>query len=230
MKIALLGYGKMGKAVEKAAARRNHSICQKNGEDCDLFIDFSHASVILDHIDLCIAAKKPLVIGTTGWYEHLEQVKQKVASSGIGVLYSANFSLGVNLFARVVQEASKLLHPFENYDVAGFELHHNQKSDTPSGTAQVLAEKILQHFPRKKRTLYTCENRKIEKEELQFTSLRLGGQVGTHSVIFDSEQDSITLTHTAKNRDGFAEGAVIGAEWLLGKKGFYSIDDLLDDL
>lgn len=241
MKLALIGYGKMGKTVERIAQGRGHSVIAKIDpligssntaaqtllQEVDVCIDFSDPKALKSHIDLCALSKKPLVIGTTGWYASLDQIKAQVEKAGIGVLYSPNFSLGVNLFLQIIKEASKLFEPFESYDVAGFEMHHNQKQDSPSGTAQAIASEILKNFRRKKKALFECVNRKVEAEELQLTTLRVGHVPGFHEVIFDSPHDSITLTHEARNRDGFAEGSLIAAEWLRGKVGFFSMDDLL---
>lgn len=242
MKIALIGYGKMGKSIEKVAEQRGHSILVRIDplidshssaaktllQDVDVCIDFSHPEAVLDHIDLCASVSKPLVIGTTGWYDNMQEVKNKVLKSKIGVIWSANFALGVNLFLSVVKEAAKIFNPFENYDVAGFEIHHNQKIDSPSGTAKMIAEILLKELKQKQKILYTNDNRKIEKEELQFTSLRVGSVPGTHTVIFDSSSDTITLTHETRNRDSLSEGAVIAAEWIENKIGFFSIKDLMN--
>lgn len=244
MQIAIIGYGKMGKTIERIAQHRGHIIgaridAQLNNnhlaletliEHIDVCIDFSHPDLVLDSVNLCARFKKPLVLGTTGWQDKIEYVKKITKESGSALLWSPNFSLGVNLFLRIVKEASILINPFKNYDAAGFEIHHNEKCDSPSGTAIAIANQILNNFERKKRALFESVNRKVENEELQFTSLRVGHAPGTHDVIFDSQNDTIKLTHTARNRDGFAEGAVIAAEWLKDKKGFYTLEDVIDAL
>ncbi|MDR3624844.1 MAG: 4-hydroxy-tetrahydrodipicolinate reductase [Chlamydiales bacterium] len=242
MDFALIGYGKMGRIIEKIAAERGHSVLVKIDplidsqnsaaktllQDVDACIDFSHPDAVIDHIDLCASVGKPLVIGTTGWYEHLQAAEKKANQANIGVIWSANFSLGINLFMHVVKESAKIFNPFTSYDVAGFEIHHEQKIDSPSGTAKRLAETLLEELTNKKKILYETVNRKVEKEELQFTSLRVGHVPGTHTIYFDSPSDTITLTHTARNRESFAEGAVIAAEWIVGKTGFFTIDDLMN--
>ena len=244
MQIAIIGYGKMGKTIERIAQHRGHTIgvridAQLNTnhfaletliEDIDVCIDFSHPDLVTDSVKLCARFKKPLIIGTTGWYDNLDTVQKITEESGNAVLWSPNFSIGVNLFLRIVKEASILINPFTNYDVAGLEIHHNEKCDSPSGTAIAIAKQIVHNFDRKKSVLFESVNRKVENDELQFTSLRIGHVPGTHEVMFDSQNDTIKLTHTARSRNGFAEGAVIAAEWIKDKKGFYSLEDVIDTL
>lgn len=227
MKIALIGYGKMGKEVEKSALARGHIITER--AEADLWIDFAHKEGILSRINEALLQKKPFVIGTTGWHDLLAEAQKRTLEADGTLMVSANFSLGVNLFLSVVKEASRLLYPFDSYDVAGFELHHNQKADSPSGTAKMMAEALLSRFPTKKRALFDCPNRPIAKDELQISSLRVGHLPGTHSVIFDSPADTITLTHEARSRAGFALGAIIAAEWVQGKTGFFTMQDLMED-
>lgn len=226
MNIALLGYGKMGKHIEKWAERRGHTIVFRSFRDwtrvasardqaaiADVYIDFSAPEALLPHLDWAIAQKKPIVIGTTGWQAERGAVQQKVKASGIGCIASPNFSLSVLLFRQLAQQAAALLTSLLHYDVAGIELHHQHKKDAPSGTAKALQEALLPLFP--------------HKQEIPFASVRCGEIPGTHTLMFDSIGDTITLTHEAKSRDGFAEGAVIAAEWLLGKTGFFTLDDLI---
>lgn len=227
MKIALIGHGKMGKEVEKCALARGHTIAVK--EEADLWIDFSHPSGILERIDQALQLGKPHVIGTTGWDNLFEEAKKRTLQKQGALFVSANFSLGVNLFLAVVKETCKLISPFTLYDVAGHEIHHNQKIDSPSGTARLIAEAVLQTFPTKKRALYQIPDRKIAPDELAFSSLRVGHVPGTHSLVFDSPCDTITLTHEARSREGFALGAVMAAEWLLNKKGFFTMQDFMED-
>lgn len=153
------------------------------------------------------------MIGTTGWEEHFDAVQQYVKKYQIGLLYSPNFSMGVQLFFKIVAEAASLIGPFESYDVGLLEEHHKHKLDRPSGTAKRLAEILTDRLQR--------------KEELSVASLRCGSIPGTHTVLFDSTVDTITLTHQAHNREGFAAGAVLAAEWLQGKQGFFTMDDML---
>lgn len=211
MKLALLGRGKMGTMVEKAAAVRNHEIV--GIQSADVCIDFSHPDVVLANIKMAAELKKNIVVGTTGWYEHLPDIKTLIEVKGTGFLYSPNFSIGIHLFMKIVSRAAELLNSHQEYDVGGCESHHNQKADAPSGTAKALTEILKNYYDK--------------AQNLQFSSIRCGHIPGTHTVLFDSPADSITLTHTARNREGFAQGAVCAAEWLHGKKGFYTLDDML---
>ncbi len=219
MKIVLIGYGKMGKMIEQVSLQKGHSIVGRicsNDEisrntigDADVCIDFTHPSCVMDNIKKTTELRKNLVVGTTGWYDNLEQARKVVEASGIGFLYAPNFSVGVHLFMKIVSEAACLVN--DNYDVAGLEAHHREKVDQPSGTAKALAAILKDKI----------------REDIPFTSLRCGSIPGTHSIIFDSPVDSITLTHQARNREGFAQGAVAAAEWLIEKKGFYTLEDML---
>lgn len=203
LKIALFGYGKMGKMIEQLAPTRGHAIV-KDLHSSDIIIDFSIADAVLEHVSCAGQAKKNIVIGTTGWEQHLNQVKELVSKYQIGALYAPNFSIGVHLFLKLVKEAGKL---FSQYSTAGLEIHHREKKDAPSGTALALAD-VLENKP-------------------EFASIRLGNIPGIHTLYFDSMADTITLTHTAKGREGFALGAIIAAEWLKSKKGFFTLEDIL---
>lgn len=240
MNIALIGYGKMGRMVEEAAIARGHTIVvkisstgsvkelgAKSLSQADVCIDFSHPNCILDNIQKVISLGKNLVVGTTGWYEHIDAVKKSVSKSNIGFLYSPNFSIGVHLFLGIVEEAAKLIDSFDEYDVGVFEAHHNQKADSPSGTAKALTDVLLKRMKRKKEIAHDAVQGKISPDVLHVSSVRCGSIPGTHTVFFDSPADTITVSHQARSREGFARGAIIGAEWLQGKKGFYSIEDLI---
>ncbi len=226
MKFTLLGYGKMGKAIEEVAISRGHSITRDISKS-DLAIDFSHSSAVLGHVKLAAQHKKNIVIGTTGWQDNFTEVKELVESSETGLLFSSNFSLGVNLFYKIIQSTAQLMNKFDQYDVAGFESHHNQKADAPSGTATELINILLKEIERKESAVNDLSNRAIAAEELHFPSLRQGAEPGTHRVIFDSGPDTITLEHKARNRTGFAHGAVLAAEFLAGKVGIFDMNDLL---
>jgi len=171
-----------------------------------------------------------VVVGTTGWYDQLPRVRDIVAKNKIGFFYTPNFSLGVQLFWKIVAQAAALMDGFEDYDVFGHEWHHAHKTDSPSGTAKRTAEIILQHLHRKKTLVTQTLMRAPRPEELHFTSTRGGDIPGTHRVTFDSPYDTIDITHTARSRAGFAAGAVRAAEWLKGKKGFFTMDDYLQDV
>lgn len=239
LKIGLIGYGRMGKMVEQAAHTRGHTIAaivdrhhpsntsvEQALPQCDLIIDFSSPQDLHRTIDLCCHHQKSLVIGTTGWSDQ-PSCKTKAQKAEIGILYSPNFSIGMLLFKQLVAKAAKLYGNTEGYDIGGYEIHHAQKADSPSGTAKALTAAILQEWPQKDHVLYTTPEGKIPEKALHFPSLRLGFDPGTHQIRIDSPQDTILLTHHAKGREGFALGAVIAAEWLQGRVGYYTMEDLL---
>jgi 4-hydroxy-tetrahydrodipicolinate reductase len=241
MKIALIGYGKMGKLIEEIALQREHRIIAKihpsgalnkideeSVVNADVCIDFSHPHYAMDNIRSLAKLKKNIIMGTTGWYDQISEVKSIVKESQIGFLFAPNFSMGVLIFKKIVESAAKMINEFDDYDISGFEMHHNQKADSPSGTAKNLVYTLLEHIDRKTKPLYDAVNRPIEPHELHFSSVRCGSIPGTHTVQFDSTADSITLTHQARTRNGFASGAVTAAEWLQGKKGFFSFDKIID--
>lgn len=241
MKIALLGYGKMGKAVEKISLQRGHEICcsisscnplkrhaSQDLQAADVFIDFSTPETVLSHIQQVADLKKPLVIGTTGWYMHIEEVRALTILKEFPLLYSPNFSIGIQLFLHIVGQASKLISRFEDYDVCGMEMHHNEKTDSPSGTALAMANAILAGNSKKSEILCNSIPRAILPHELHIASLRCGAFPGSHEVIFDSPCDTLTISHQARNREGFSLGAVLAAEWLQNKSaGLYTIDHML---
>lgn len=227
MNIALIGYGKMGKLLETIAVAKGHAIIARIDPHlatkaitadliapADICIDFSRPDGAISNLRACAALGKNVVIGTTGWEAQRKEAEAIVADSGIGCLHSANFSLGVNLFMAIVAQAAQLIGPFDDYDVAGYECHHNQKLDAPSGTAKALTEVLLDHLSPKK--------------AFEFASIRCGSIPGTHTILFDSASDTITLTHQARNREGFARGAITAAEWLQNKQGWYTLQDLLE--
>lgn len=240
MKIALIGYGKMGKMVEQTAISKGYSIMakiaphqqyqaitQESVDQADICIDFSHPSCVVENIRQAAALGKNILVGTTGWYHHLDAVKSIIKDADVGFLYSPNFSLGVALFLEIISQAASLISPFDAYDVGGYEIHHNQKEDSPSGTAKAIIQRLLSRIPQKKEAVYAIDNTAISPEQIHFTCMRTGSVPGTHSVFFDSPADTITLTHTARNREGFAAGAIRAAEWLQGKKGFFNLNDML---
>lgn len=244
MNIGIIGLGKMGSLVAEIAQQRGHSVVTVDPSHptanytavADLPLDtiaacieFSQPDSVIENISTVVGAGVPLVVGTTGWYDKLGEIQKRVADADSAFLYASNFSIGVHIFAEIVRHATAVFNHFEQYDVAGFETHHNQKADSPSGTARTLADIVLAGLARKEKLVFGCPDRKIEPEELQFSSMRCGAVPGVHEIHFDSEVDSIRLTHTARNRTGFALGAVQAAEWLQGKKGFFSIEDLIRD-
>jgi len=243
--ITLIGYGKMGQVIEKVALARGHKIVsiidpnvpkafkEINAEslkNTDVCIDFTHPSVIVSNITKVAALGKNIVIGTTGWYEHMAQVESIVNGNNIGSIWSGNFSIGVNAFFRIVETASSIFNYVKDYDVSVNEIHHSQKADSPSGTAAMIGNIILKNMKSKTKIVTDRLNRKIEPNELNISSTRVGNVPGIHTVMFDSLADTIELKHTARTRDGFALGAVLAAEFIIGKKGFYSIEDLMNNL
>ncbi len=246
MKLAIIGYGNMGLIIERLAKSAGMEIGaivdpvnpnatheQMDEEtllDIDVCIDFTHPDVIMDNIEKYAMLGKNAVIGTTGWYDHIQDVRMMTENSGIGLLYSSNFSIGINIFNRVVERAAELFDKFDIYDVAGIEYHHNRKADSPSGTAITLANRIKDRIERKEKVVYDMLKRRIEANELHFASVRCGSITGKHEIIFDSPADFITLTHSAKNREGFAAGALEAAKWIHGRAGFFDIDDLVREI
>ena len=242
MNIGLFGYGKMGNEIEVVANQRRHVISaiadvdakiddvEASFRKCDVIIDFSVADAVPAHVSFSGAIRKPIVIGTTGWQKNLDEVRKIVDESGIAAVVASNFSLGVNLFISTVEKAAKLFGQFDGCDCAVLEQHHNQKADAPSGTALAIGDAILRNFPKKKRLLTGLPDGRISGEDLHVNSIRVGSEYGTHSVFFDSENDRIELTHVSRGRRGFALGAVIAAEWAVGKKGFFQFSEVLSQL
>lgn len=240
MKIALLGYGKMGQLVETIAEQRGHSIIQKVGIDdlldhellrtADMAIDFSAPDIVLNHIYACFDANVPIVVGTTGWYGSLQQVKNDCLQRNNTLLYGSNFSIGVNVFFNVNKYLARLMAGFPAYDIQLEEIHHTEKVDSPSGTAMTLAEDILSNSDVKKEWINLqgdeIPERDVTKDQLIVRSYRIANVSGTHGIVYGSETDDIEIRHTAHNRNGFAEGAVFAAEWLANKQGFYTIGDV----
>ena len=242
MNIALIGYGKMGKEVESVAKEKGFKIAKiltiENNtgglgidkdslKGVDVCIDFSTPAAVIDNVEAAAECGKSIVVGTTGWYDRIDRVKKLVKERKIGFLYSANFSLGVNIYSQIVMDAAHMFEPYAEYDVAVSETHHKAKADSPSGTALSLGAIILQEMRRKSELLTDASHGPIKPHQLHVSSTRVGHVTGRHSVLFDSDSDTIELVHTAKNRRGYALGAVTAAEWLKGKKGFYTMRDVI---
>ncbi|MFM1874814.1 MAG: 4-hydroxy-tetrahydrodipicolinate reductase [Bacteroidota bacterium] len=239
MKIALSGYGKMGKEIEKIALERGHQIVLKfndpddwAGKDeelknADVAIEFSMPNSVVSNIFKCFDANIPVVVGTTGWFGQLDHVKQVCYDNNKSIFYASNFSIGVNLFFEVNKVLAKLMNEHEEYGVRLDETHHTAKLDSPSGTAIKLANDILDGLERKDVWVNHVPNKDYE---LEIVSHRVENVPGTHVVTYESEIDRIDLVHTAKSRVGFAKGAVLAAEWLVDKKGVYTMRDLLKDV
>lgn len=246
MEITIIGYGKMGHEIERLAKEKgfkitsiidpisdnatHRNINKESLKDADVVIDFTHPSTVVENIKKVCSFGKNMVVGTTGWYDQMDEVKKIIEKAGIGFIWSGNFSVGVNIFFRMIENASKLMDKFSDYDAFVHEFHHNQKADSPSGTA-VMIGNILKENLKRKDTIVTEElKRKIKPNELHISSTRCGTIPGTHIVGFDSKADSIELKHTAKGREGFAIGALMAAEWIKNKKGFFCIDDMMKNI
>jgi 4-hydroxy-tetrahydrodipicolinate reductase len=231
MKIALLGYGKMGKVIERIALERGHEIVLKKDEfntydglsTADVAIDFSVPTAAVDNISNCFNTGVPVVSGTTGWLEHFDQMIALCNEKQGAFISSSNFSLGVNVFFELNEYLAKIMAQFDSYKVTMEEIHHTQKLDAPSGTAISLAKGVIENSNYANWTLDQAKNNEIHIE-----AKRIGDVPGTHTVTYNSVVDSIELIHTAHNREGFALGAVIAAEWLAGKKGIYTMKDVLN--
>ncbi|WP_316780725.1 4-hydroxy-tetrahydrodipicolinate reductase [Pedobacter antarcticus] len=244
MNIALIGYGKMGQIIERFAIERGHEIVLKisvdNQEDltaanlkkADVAIDFSTPDAAINNIYACFDANVPLVVGTTGWYGQLQEIKNECLSRNNSLLYGSNFSIGVNLFFHINEVLAKVMNNYPAYDVQVEEIHHTQKLDSPSGTAMTLAEGIIEQLDRKNEWLNelngSVSEDPLKADQLLIASERIENVPGTHTVIYSSEVDEIEIKHTAHNRAGFALGAVVAAEWLQHKQGFFNIADIFN--
>lgn len=230
MKIALLGYGKMGKEIEKIALSRGHEIVLKKSssntfegiEKADVAIDFSLPSTAVENISACFNNNIPVISGTTGWLEHYNEMITLCQEKNGTFLYGSNFSVGVNIFFELNNQLAKLMNKLKEYEVSMEEIHHTQKLDAPSGTAISLANGIIDNSNYKNWTLETPQENQIHIE-----AKRIENIPGTHSVFYRSEVDEIEIKHTAFSRQGFALGAVIASEWILNKKGVFSMKDVL---
>jgi 4-hydroxy-tetrahydrodipicolinate reductase len=241
MKIALIGYGKMGHIIERIALERGHEIVSKvdvdNQEEfaseafasADVAIEFTVPSKAVENYRKAWAVGVPVVSGTTGWNAVLPELKEEIAKKGYTLFWASNFSLGVNLFFELNKRLAQMMNRYANYDVAMTEIHHTEKKDAPSGTAITLAEGILENLDRKSEWVLVDSQQSTVNSQLGIEALREGKVPGTHIIKYDSEVDSITITHEAKSREGFALGAVVAAEFLVGKPaGFYSMTDLIN--
>ena len=231
MKIALLGYGKMGKTIEKIAVQRNHSIVIKANHndqyditEADIAIDFSVPNAAYNNISHCLKHNIPVISGTTGWLDNYNDIVDLCKAKQGAFIYASNFSLGVNVFFELNTALAKMMNALKQYDVSIEEIHHTEKLDAPSGTAITLANNILKEHTKYK----TWELDSSNNAALKVSAKRIKDVSGTHQIDYHSEIDTISIKHTAHSREGFALGAVIAAEWLLGKKGVYSMKDVLN--
>ena len=235
MNIALFGYGKMGKEIEAIALKRNHNIVLKINKTniesitdndlkkADVIIEFSTPHSVLNNIKKCINAQVPVVVGTTGWYDQFEEIRNLCTEKKASLFHATNFSLGVNLFFKVNAYLAELMNKYDNYEVSMEEIHHIHKLDKPSGTAITLAEQIIKKIDRK--TDWSIDNK--NEDTLFIKDIREGEVPGTHIIKYQSEVDDIEIMHKAHNRKGFALGAVIAAEFLKDKKGIYTMSDII---
>lgn len=236
MNIALIGYGKMGKEIEQIALERHHNIPliidinnvsdlnAENLKKADVAIEFSRPETVVNNIRACFAAGTPVVCGTTGWLEHYDAIKNECLTGGKGFFYASNYSLGVNIFFKLNQYLARIMNNFPQYEVEMEEVHHTQKLDAPSGTAISLANDIIKEIDRKG---HWHLDGKDNDSALKIAAVRRDPVPGIHTITYDSQVDYISMTHSAKSRKGFALGAVLAAEFMKGKTGVFSMDDLL---
>lgn len=247
MKISIIGYGKMGHAIADMARAQDmqvasiidpadpgathKSVTEQSMEGVDVAIDFTSPNAVIGNIEKVASMGKAMVVGTTGWYSDMDRAKAAIKKYGSGFVYSPNFSIGINLFFRMVKDTAIIMDKFQQYDPFVYEMHHRQKTDAPGGTAKILGDIIVTNIGRKKRMAFDRINdRKIDPEELHVASIRAGYLPGTHVVGFDGEADTIELKHTARSRSGFAEGALVAAKWIKDRKGFYTLDDIISEV
>jgi 4-hydroxy-tetrahydrodipicolinate reductase len=237
MNIALIGYGKMGKAIEQIAISRGHSVVVKfNSQNplessqlrtTDVAIEFSQPDLALKHIKLCADGQIPIVVGTTAWEEHLPEIINHIDKREASLIYSSNFSIGVNLFFELNKHLARLMNDKTDYLASITEIHHTQKIDTPSGTAVTLAKDLISNHPTYSSWKLTGQSENMEKSDLPISAIREENVPGTHLISYTSEIDTLTIEHQAHNRKGFALGAVIAAEFIHKKQGVYTMSDIL---
>ena len=239
IKLALIGYGQMGKMIEKLAAnydfevvsridpRLGTEICHKDLNDAEIAVEFTQPDTAFANVSKCVELGVKVVSGTTGWHEHLLKLKNLVADKGGSVVYGSNFSPGMNKFYEIVRAAAQIMKNMKDYDVYGYEMHHKYKKDSPSGTAKNLAKILIDELPQKDKVIYDSLQRIKADDELHFASVRGGNIPGEHRIGFDSEYDSIELRHTARSREGLAAGALMAAVWLSNKQGLFEFGEVL---
>ncbi len=246
MNVIIVGYGGMGREIEAVLTSRRHSIVARVDPStgvgdhdaltsdllsrADVAIEFAHADGVVDNARAYAEAGVPAVVGTTGWDDRRSAVRRIVEERNASYLWGSNYSVGAHLFFALVERAAAMLNPLPDYDIMVMEIHHNRKKDSPSGTALATAKRILDANERKSRIVDSKLDRRIEPDELHVASLRGGSVPGVHTVYLDSAADTIEVKHTARNRGGFALGAVMAAEWLPGKHGFLQVEDFINEL
>ena len=231
MKIALVGYGKMGHIIDEIATKKGHEIVAKLNEtpttenlnNPDVVIEFSNPEVAFNNIKVCLENKIPVICGTTGWLDQKSEIEKIALQNNTAFLYGSNFSLGVNLFFALNEKLVNLMKDFSEYNVQLEEIHHTHKKDAPSGTAISLAAGIIKNDPR----FDAWKLAETQNKELGIFAIRQDEVPGTHSVYYKSEVDEIEIKHTAFNRNGFAVGAIVAAEWIIGKTGNFTMNDVL---
>ncbi|MFW6355743.1 MAG: 4-hydroxy-tetrahydrodipicolinate reductase [Spirochaetota bacterium] len=253
MQVAIVGYGRMGHEIARIAEERGHEIAlvvdpsvaehddgtgpryatgisEEALAGCDVAIEFSFAEAVVPNVATYAAAGVAAVIGTTGWYDRLDEVSASIHDHRGALVYGANYSIGAHLFFRAAASTAALVRDLEEYDVAIHEMHHREKRDSPSGTSLSLARAVLDAVPRKRFAETGRLDRPPEPEEMHVTSTRCGSVPGTHTLVLDSPADTIEVTHRARNRSGFALGAVRAAEWIVDQKGLFTVEQFVDEL
>lgn len=239
-RIAIVGYGAMGRELERLAPSVGCSVTQmfddaeplthKTFVDFDVAIDFTQPDSVLRNVELFCALRCPFVIGTTGWYDKLSDVEAMVDAAGIGCVWGSNFSIGVQMFLRIVRTAAIMAHDSPDYDIMVHEWHHHRKRDSPSGTAISVAHVIIDEMERKNHIAVETQYEPIDPSALHVTSTRGGETVGRHIVTLDSAFDTIDIVHNSKNRSGFAHGALLAASWIAERKGFYEFTNVFPEI
>jgi len=240
MKVAIIGYGKMGKTIEqliekdtryevvlKISSKNLNDFTLENLQKADVAIEFSNPKSVINNIETCFEAKVPIIVGTTGWNEHLETITKKCEEQNTALLYASNFSIGVNLFMKVNQYLAKLMHNFPDYNIKMEETHHTEKKDAPSGTAITLANQLIK--ANKNYTAWQL-NKSNQNDEIEIKAHRIKDNKGEHKIIYENNIDQIEISHKAKNRNGFALGAINAAKWIIGKNGIYNFAAIFDEM
>lgn len=239
-RIAIIGHGAMGREVERLAEPLGihvSMVCDVDrpfsdvaSPDFDVAIDFSWPDAVIDNVRAAARLQRPIVIGTTGWYDRMDEIRTIVSRSGIGCVWGSNFNIGTHLFLRLVRQAAELIDRHPGFDIAVHETHHRRKRDSPSGTAITAAQTVLSALPRKTHTELETQHGAIDPAALHVTSSRVGDVIGRHQVTIDSPFESIEITHSAKNRQGFAQGALLAASWIQHRTGMFDVSEIIDSL
>lgn len=247
MKIGIVGYGGMGRMIEQDAIARgieigciidpiakeatHKEISTESVKGIDVLIDFTLPKVIMENIKKYCELKANVIIGTTGWYNNIDEVKKMAIDANIKFMWASNFSIGVNIYASIIDMATRLINHANDYDIWAYEIHHNNKADSPSGTAKTLSQTIINNIDRKNKIVYEMLDRKIAKDEIHFASVRGGPVNFEHTIGFDSAADCISIKHAARNRSGYAAGAVLASIWLDKKQpGYYELEDFMKEI